>query len=110
MTATRNAGLGAGFGAWLVAGLVAWLAFLAIGTAFYFVAGRNSFYFQFRAEGLKPEDARIEAAKLGQQIFPAGSTLDSLCNAAKVWKTWLLVAIYFTTFGGFMARSLRMKS
>ncbi len=28
---------------------------------------------------------------------------DSLMISAKVWKTWILVAIYFTTFGGFIA-------
>jgi NNP family nitrate/nitrite transporter-like MFS transporter len=36
-------------------------------------------------------------------MFPSGNFQDSLLRSARVGKTWLLVAIYFTTFGGFLA-------
>ncbi len=29
--------------------------------------------------------------------------MDSLVLSARIWKTWALVAVYFTTFGGFIA-------
>jgi NNP family nitrate/nitrite transporter-like MFS transporter len=47
--------------------------------------------------------ARKEAASHGQVLFPAGSLKDSLVVSARVWETWALVLIYFTTFGGFIA-------
>lgn len=38
-----------------------------------------------------------------KKLFPQGKLKDSLARSAKNWKTWTLVAIYFTTFGGFIA-------
>jgi NNP family nitrate/nitrite transporter-like MFS transporter len=40
---------------------------------------------------------------MGQELFPAGTTVDTLKISAGVWQTWALVAVYFTTFGGFVA-------
>jgi NNP family nitrate/nitrite transporter-like MFS transporter len=82
---------------------LAWLAFLLLGTGLYAAVGRNAWYFQVVAQGVPEEKARETAAKLGQEIFPAGSVVDSLRISAGFWKTWALVAIYFTTFGGFIA-------
>jgi NNP family nitrate/nitrite transporter-like MFS transporter len=76
---------------------------LATGTVFYFLIGRNSPYFQLRAQGLDATEARRQAAAFGQVLFPAGSLKDSLAVSARVWRTWALVIIYFTTFGGFIA-------
>jgi len=91
-------------GSWGLAGAyLAWLIFLLTGTLIYQYAGRNTFYFQLRQQGLADEAAREQAQKLGQQIFPRGNAKQSLVNAAKIRQTWLLVAIYFTTFGGFIA-------
>ena len=80
-----------------------WLGMLTGGTVLYFLIGRNSPYFQLRAEGLAPADAQRHAAAHGQVLFPAGSLRDSLAASARVWRTWALVLIYFTTFGGFIA-------
>jgi NNP family nitrate/nitrite transporter-like MFS transporter len=80
-----------------------WLGMLAAGTVLYFLIGRNSPYFQLRAQGMEPAEARLHAAACGQALFPAGSLKDSLSVSARVWRTWALVTIYFTTFGGFMA-------
>ena len=80
-----------------------WLGMLIAGTVLYFLIGRNSPYFQLRAQGLAPTEAQHHAAAHGQVLFPAGSLKDSLVASAKVWRTWALVLIYFTTFGGFIA-------
>jgi NNP family nitrate/nitrite transporter-like MFS transporter len=80
-----------------------WLALLVLGTAGYAIFGRNSWYFQFRTQGLAPREARAAAEAYGQTLFPARSLGASLKASARVWQTWALVCIYFTTFGGFMA-------
>lgn len=80
-----------------------WLILLAAGTALYFVLGRNAWYFQLRQGGKSAAEARTEAHAMGQELFPAGSLKESLRTSIKVWRTWALVWIYFTTFGGFIA-------
>jgi NNP family nitrate/nitrite transporter-like MFS transporter len=82
---------------------LAWFLFLILGTALYYFKGRNSWFFQAIEQGATREQARTIAQKQGQELFPVGSTLDSLKLSARVGKTWLLVGIYFTTFGGFIA-------
>lgn len=80
-----------------------WFIFLIVGTFLYYRLGRNSPYFQLRAQGCTVEQARAAAAEHGQEIFPSGHVRDSLFRSARTRETWLLVAIYFTTFGGFLA-------
>lgn len=80
-----------------------WLSFLVVGTAVYALVGRNSWYFQLLGRGLSPEQARAEARTRGQELLPAGKLADSLRISARVWRTWALVWIYFSTFGGFIA-------
>jgi NNP family nitrate/nitrite transporter-like MFS transporter len=80
-----------------------WFLFLVAGTIFYAYAGRNAPYFQYRSQGMDLEDARLQARKRGQESFPAGSMVQSLLLSLKVWKTWVLVIVYFTSFGGFLA-------
>lgn len=87
----------------LINSYLIWLGMLVAGTVLYFLIGRNSPYFQFRAQGLDMAGARQAAAQYGQVLFPAGSLKDSLAVSARVWRTWALVIIYFTTFGGFIA-------
>jgi len=90
--------------AWGLGGsYLAWLALLAGGTVLYFLLGRNAWYFQLRQAGETPEAARQLAQERGQELFPAGSLSDSLRISARIWRTWALVWIYFTTFGGFIA-------
>jgi MFS transporter, NNP family, nitrate/nitrite transporter len=91
------AGLGLG-GSYLI-----WLAFLTAGTIVYFRIGRNSPYFQLRTEGVPAAEARQVATERGQELFPAARLIDSLKISARVWRTWVLVILYFTTFGGFIA-------
>lgn len=80
-----------------------WLIVLVAGSALYYFLGRNAPYFQLIAQGEPPEQAIAQARQAGEEIFPTGSLKDSLLISAKIWKTWVLVAIYFTTFGGFIA-------
>lgn len=90
--------------AWgLVGSYLAWLIFLALGTAVYAATGRNAWFFQLRAAGTGVDQARSAARSMGQELFPTGTVKESLVVAAKIWKTWTLVIIYFTTFGGFIA-------
>jgi len=81
----------------------AWFLFLLTGTIAYAFIGTNSYYFQFRKDGNSDSESREKAEKLGQELFPAGNVRDSLINSAKTQNTWKLVALYFTTFGGFIA-------
>ncbi|MDE3168203.1 MAG: MFS transporter [Acidobacteriota bacterium] len=87
----------------LATSYVAWLVMLLAGTALYAITGRNSWYFQLRGQGLSDSEARCEAAGLGQELFPARNLVESLRVSARCPKTWALVCIYFTTFGGFIA-------
>jgi NNP family nitrate/nitrite transporter-like MFS transporter len=87
----------------LAGAYLAWLSFLVLGTIGYFVLGRNAWYFQLRERGLAPDAARERARELGQELFPAGRIVQTLKISARAWQTWGLVAIYFTTFGGFVA-------
>jgi len=80
-----------------------WVALLATGLVLYFMMGRNSPYFQLLEQGSAPEEARRLARARGQELFPSGNLKESLLVSARIWKTWALVAIYFTTFGGFVA-------
>lgn len=81
----------------------AWFLFLLIGTILYAIVGVNAPYFQYRKAGLSENDSGKKALADGQELFPEGSVIDSLRNSAKVKNTWALVALYFTTFGGFIA-------
>ena len=87
----------------LAGSYLVWLLLLAAGTAAYYFAGRNSPYFQLLDQGQTPTAARQIAQQAGQEIFPVGSTRDSLLRSVHAWKTWALVGIYFVTQGGFLA-------
>ncbi|MBI4267600.1 MAG: MFS transporter [Chloroflexi bacterium] len=82
---------------------LAWLIFLAVGIGIYAMVGRDCYYFQLIRDNVSPAEAKSQARELGQEIFPSGKAVESLRIAASNWKTWILVAIYFTTFGGFIA-------
>lgn len=91
-------------GGWGLAGAyLAWLLFLVLGVVLYHFTGANAYFFQLRAKGEAQAAAQETARAKGQEIFPTGNAKESLIKAARIWKTWLLVAIYFTTFGGFIA-------
>ncbi len=80
-----------------------WFVFLLTGTIIYFFIGENAYYFQFREKGFSGEEAKAKSRELGQELFPTGTVKESLWNSAGSGNTWALVALYFTTFGGFIA-------
>ncbi len=80
----------------------AWFLFLVIGTILYAIIAKNTYYFQYKKAGHSVAESRELAAKLGQEMFPSGNVKDSLLNSARIPNTWALVALYFTTFGGFI--------
>lgn len=82
---------------------LSWLVFLVIGTLVYYKFGVNAWFFQLRERGYDLDRARSIASEFGQEVFPEGTPKESLYRSATVWKTWPLVALYFTTFGGFLA-------
>ena len=94
---------GALVGLGLAGSYAAWLGLLVAGAILYAFFGRNAWYFQLLAQGVPPDQARPIAARHGQTLFPARSLQESLRASARVWRTWALVLIYFTTFGGFIA-------
>jgi len=87
----------------LAGSYLAWTVFLAVGTLLYFLYGKNAWFFQYRDRGANLEQAKEQARQRGQELFPRGNLLDSLKLSADVWRTWALVWIYFSTFGGFIA-------
>ncbi|SDC35449.1 MFS transporter, NNP family, nitrate/nitrite transporter [Williamwhitmania taraxaci] len=81
----------------------AWFLFLVLGTITYAFIGKNAYYFQYLKLGKTQAESLELSFARGQENFPAGNVKDSLINSAKVKNTWALVALYFTTFGGFIA-------
>jgi NNP family nitrate/nitrite transporter-like MFS transporter len=93
-------------GLWAITGAYAiWLVFLVAGTVVYAIIARNAYFFQLwqEGEGLPFEESKKLAREHGQELFPKGGVWQGLATAGKMWQTWLLVALYFTTFGGFLA-------
>jgi NNP family nitrate/nitrite transporter-like MFS transporter len=88
-------------GLWM--GYLVSLAIVLGGIVLYVFLGFNAPYFQLRAAGRSTRDAESGARVLGQELFPAPSLLKTLRDSAASWRTWPLVALYFTSFGGFLA-------
>ncbi|MEM9423752.1 MAG: MFS transporter [Spirochaetota bacterium] len=80
-----------------------WLIFLIVGTIIYWFSTNNAWYFQYLRKGVSPEEAKKLAMENGQEKFPSGNVVQSLVNSAKIWQTWVLVFVYFLSFGGFLA-------
>ncbi len=80
-----------------------WFMFLLAGTAIYAAFARDAFYFQLRQAGLDHASSRAEAKRRGQELFPREKVWHALLDAAEDTRTWGLVALYFTSFGGFLA-------
>lgn len=82
---------------------IAWFGFLLVGTAIYILFAKDAPYFQLVKAGV-PHDKAVELAKqLEQELIPTGGLISSLKNSAKHIQTWALVALYFVSFGGFLA-------
>ncbi|TCS84563.1 MFS transporter [Tepidibacillus fermentans] len=80
-----------------------WFVFLVVGTAIYAAFAQDAYYFQLLKKGVNQDEAKKVARELGQELFPSGTVVQALKISAKVPGTWGLVALYFTSFGGFLA-------
>jgi len=81
----------------------AWLIFLIAGTIIYALVAVDAYYFQLVKRGVSREEAIQIAKDLGQELIPSGQLVTALKNSAKIGRTWALVLLYFTSFGGFLA-------
>lgn len=80
-----------------------WFLFLLTGTVIYALFARDAYSFQLHRQHVGAEQARVIAARYGQELFPSGSIWGALGTAASELRTWGLVFLYFTSFGGFLA-------
>ncbi len=79
------------------------LIIVVTGIGVYWAIGYNAPYFQLLHHGV-PAGEAVEAARAhDQELFPAASVTRTLIDSAASWRTWPLVILYFTTFGGFLA-------
>ncbi len=91
-------------GAWGLAGsYFAWFTFLLIGTAIYAWLAHDAYFFQLRQQGFDSDASRRIAREKGQELFPNERVWQAIITAAEDPRTWGLVALYFVSFGGFLA-------
>ena len=90
--------------AWGLAGsYFAWFTFLLVGTAIYAWLARDAYFFQLRQQGHRRGTSRKIAREKGQELFPNEHVWQAVITAAEEPRTWGLVALYFVSFGGFLA-------
>ncbi|WP_222915852.1 MFS transporter [Natrinema sp. SYSU A 869] len=87
----------------LTGAYLAWFGFLVCGTFVYGIVAVDPPSFQLRKRGLEADDAKRAARAQGQDLFPGGDAMTSIREAASIPRTWVLVALFFTSFGGFLA-------
>jgi MFS transporter, NNP family, nitrate/nitrite transporter len=89
---------------WGLAGsYLSWLLFLAVGATIYLFFTHDAYFFQLRRQGVDVEQSRTIAKERGQELFPTGRVWQAVITAAEDPRTWGLVALYFVSFGGFLA-------
>jgi MFS transporter, NNP family, nitrate/nitrite transporter len=90
--------------AWGLAGsYFAWFRFLIVGAAIYAWLARDAYYFQLRQQGFDADASRRIARRKGQELFPNERVWQAVITAAEDPRSWGLVALYFVSFGGFLA-------
>ncbi|TYL39533.1 MFS transporter [Natronococcus pandeyae] len=94
----------------LTGAYLGWFAFLVLGTIGYAILAVDAPYFQFTKRGIGRSRAKRRASERGQELFPNGNAAASLRDAASVSRTWVLVALFFTSFGGFLALTVWLPS
>jgi len=94
----------------LTTSYLVWFGFLVVGTIAYAATAVDPPSFQFRDAGLDAETSRDRARERGQELFPGGDAFASLRAAAAIGRTWALVALFFTSFGGFLALTVWLPS
>ena len=86
----------------LTVSYVLWLAMLVILVSVFWFFMVDAPYFQYKKMGIEiDKDALLLAC--GEELFPSGTALASIKKAGSDWRTWILTAFYFVSFGGFIA-------
>lgn len=82
-----------------------WLGLLLAGMVAYARLAPPAPFFQLWRGGRgESRDRALRVARsLGQELFPGGGVREGLRIAARLPQTWVLAALYFTSFGGFLA-------
>ncbi|MGD0640680.1 MAG: MFS transporter [Roseiarcus sp.] len=90
--------------AWGLAGsYFAWFGFLLVGAVIYAWLARDAYFFQLRQQGFDADASRQIARSKGQELFPNERVWQAVITAAEDPRSWGLVALYFVSFGGFLA-------
>ena len=87
----------------LWAGYLVSVTIVLAGIVLFMKVSYNAPFFQLRHHGADIAEAQRLARQHGQELFPAPSVMKTLRDSAASWRTWPLVILYFTTFGGFLA-------
>ncbi len=81
-----------------------WFIILLCGTIIYYFIGLDACSFQLNGKDFsKAEIIEYCSTEFGQEFFFTRNLKESLTVSAKIWKTWALIGLYFTSFGGFIA-------
>ncbi len=81
----------------------AWMLFVAAGAFLYALVGADSGYFQLIRPRTPNGEAIRAAEQCGQELFPNADARVCMLEAARSTSAWALVALYFVSFGGFLA-------
>lgn len=86
----------------LTVSYVLWLAMLVILVSVFWFFMVDAPYFQYKKMGIEIDKGALLLA-CGEELFPSGTALASIKKAGSDWRTWILTAFYFVSFGGFIA-------
>ncbi|UCE84264.1 MAG: NarK/NasA family nitrate transporter [Deltaproteobacteria bacterium] len=81
---------------------VLWLGMLLCLLVVFSLYMKDAPYFQYKEMGIEI-DADALFIACGEELIPSGTVAESLKKAGSSWRTWILTAFYFVTFGGFIA-------
>ena len=84
------------------ASYVMWLIFLFLVLLLFSFFMKDAPYFQYREMGIDIDKEALLFA-CGEELIPTGTMMASIRKAANDYRTWILTAFYFVSFGGFIA-------
>jgi NNP family nitrate/nitrite transporter-like MFS transporter len=84
------------------ASYVMWLIFLFLVLLLFSFFMKDAPYFQYRGMGIDIDKEALLFA-CGEELIPTGTMMASIRKAAGDYRTWILTAFYFVSFGGFIA-------
>ena len=79
-----------------------WLIMLLLIMGMFALFMKDAPYFQYKEMGLSADKDALFLA-CGEELVPSGTMIDSIKRAGSDYRTWILTAFYFVSFGGFIA-------